>query len=109
MHAPLAARRCRAQRREAPARDRRGASIAPFRRSHDLVQVDAIVERRESFLGRRGRRAGTRKRGAELELGDANARRREAARTRRRILELHGAVADVVADADVTTQRGSRA
>ena len=100
-HSPPAspARKRREGRREIDvARDR---AVPPL---HDLVQVDAVVERRERPLGRRRRPPGTR----SAELSCSFAMRMPAlriAQRRRRILELHRAVADVVADADMAPQR----
>ena len=103
MHAPFAAGSSGAQRREGRreidmARDRAVAAL------HDLVQIDAVVERRERALGLGADRRQA-QRGAELQLGDADAGRGESREGVGRVLELHRAVADVVADADMAPQR----
>ena len=73
----------------------------------DLVQVDAVVECRERLLGV-GADLRQPQRRAELELGDADACRRESRECVGGVLELHRAVADVVADAEMAPQRLAR-
>ena len=106
MHAPFAPAVARAQRRERRreidvARDRAVPAL------HDLMQVDAIVECRERCLGV-GADGGHAQRRTELELRNADACRRESRESVGGILELHRAMADVVADAEMAPQRFAR-
>ena len=98
MHAPLAAGLAAAQRREGRrevdmARDR---AVPPL---DHLVQIDAVVESRERLLGLVADLRQPQRRG-ELQLADTDAGRGEAREGVGRVLELHRAVADVVADAE---------
>ena len=103
MHTPFAPAIARTQRRE-----RRRQIDVPRDRTvpalHDLVQVDAVVKCRERFLGVEVD-SGHAQRRTELELGNANACRRQPRESVGGILELHSAVTDVVAEAEVTPQR----
>jgi len=71
---------------------------------HDLMQVDAVIERRERFFGV-GIDLGHSQRRAQLQLSDPDAGFSELREGARRLLEFHRTVADIIADAEMAPQR----
>src|SRR5262249_53609600 len=99
MNAPLAPGFSGAQRRK------RGlqvdiADYGPVPPLHDLMQVDAVIEFRERFLGA-GIELGHPQRRAQLQLSDPDAGFAELHKGARRLFKFHCTMADIIADAEM--------